>query len=94
MNPFSVQEIADAIKGTNIPVMVKNPINADLALWIGAVERIAGAGITKIVAIHRGFSTAEKGKYRNPPMWHIPIELKRRIPNLPIIATQVILPGS
>lgn len=85
VNPFSVQEIADAIKGTNIPVMVKNPINADLALWIGAMERIAGAGITKLAAIHRGFSTAEKGKYRNPPMWHIPIELKRRIPELPII---------
>ncbi len=85
VNPFSVQEIADALKGTNIPVMVKNPINADLALWIGALERLSLAGIDKLVAIHRGFSTAEKTDYRNIPLWRIPIELKRRLPELPII---------
>lgn len=84
-NPFSVQEIADAIKGTNIPVMVKNPINVDLSLWMGALERIAGAGITKLAAIHRGFSNYQKTQYRNCPMWNIPIELKRKVPKLPII---------
>lgn len=85
VNPFSVQEIADALKGTNIPVMVKNPINADLALWMGALERLNLAGIDKLVAIHRGFSTAQDSDYRNPPLWRIPIELKRRLPELPII---------
>ncbi|MEC7275388.1 MAG: chorismate mutase [Bdellovibrionota bacterium] len=85
VNPFSVQEIADALKGTNIPVMVKNPINADLALWIGALERLNLAGIDKLVAIHRGFSSAEKTEYRNVPHWRIPIELKRRLPELPIV---------
>lgn len=85
VNPFSVQEIADAIKGTNIPVMVKNPINADLSLWMGAIERLNLAGINKIVAIHRGFSTANKSEYRNAPLWRIPIELKRQLPDLPII---------
>ena len=85
VNPFSVQEIADAIKGTNIPVMVKNPINADLSLWIGAIERIHGAGIDKLVAIHRGFSTADKTHYRNLPIWKIPMELKRSLPGLPIL---------
>lgn len=84
-NPFAVQEIADALKGTRVPVLVKNPINADLALWVGAIERIATAGITKIGAIHRGFSTHEKTMYRNRPLWRIPIELKSRIPGLPII---------
>lgn len=84
-NPFSVQAIADVLKGVNIPVMVKNPINADLALWIGALERFEGAGIHKLAAIHRGFSSAEKSSYRNLPMWRIPIELKRRYPNLPVI---------
>lgn len=85
VNPFSVQEIADCLKGTNIPVMIKNPINADLALWIGAIERMHGAGLNKLVAIHRGFSTFEKSKYRNNPLWRIPMELKRQIPELPII---------
>ncbi len=85
VNPFSVQEIADALKGTNIPVMIKNPINADLALWLGAFERMNLAGIDKLVAIHRGFSTAEKSDYRNVPLWRIPIELKRRHPELPMI---------
>lgn len=85
VNPFSVQEIADAIKGTDIPVMVKNPIHADLHLWIGALERINNAGINKLVAIHRGFHFAGKSKYRNKPMWEIAIELKTLFPELPII---------
>tara|TARA_Y100000782_G_scaffold66442_1_gene72283 strand:- start:18585 stop:19661 length:1077 start_codon:yes stop_codon:yes gene_type:complete len=84
-NPFSVQEIADAIKGTDIPVMVKNPINPDLQLWIGALERINQAGITKLAAIHRGFSLHEMSPYRNVPKWEIPIELKRLYPDLQII---------
>jgi chorismate mutase len=85
VNPFLVQEIADALKGTDVPVMVKNPINPELELWIGAIERIAKTGITRIAAIHRGFSTFEKTKYRNVPNWQIPIELKRRYPELPLI---------
>ena len=84
-NPFAVQEIADALKGIDLPVLVKNPVNPDLELWIGALERINQAGIKKLAAIHRGFSTYDKSKYRNHPQWQIPIELKRRIPNLPII---------
>ncbi len=84
-NPFAVQEIADALKGVDIPVLVKNPVNPDLELWIGALERINGAGIKKLAAIHRGFSTYDKTKYRNHPQWQIPIELRRRIPELPII---------
>ncbi len=84
-NPFAVQEIADAVKGVDIPVLVKNPVNPDLELWIGAMERINQAGIKKIGAIHRGFSNYDKTIYRNLPQWHIPIELRRRIPNLPII---------
>ena len=84
-NPFAVQEIADTLKGMDIPVMVKNPVNPDVELWIGAIERIYGAGIKRIVAIHRGFSVFAKSNYRNHPHWQIPIELKRRIPNLPLI---------
>ncbi|PIQ23237.1 3-deoxy-7-phosphoheptulonate synthase [bacterium (Candidatus Blackallbacteria) CG17_big_fil_post_rev_8_21_14_2_50_48_46] len=84
-NPFSVQEIADVLKGVDIPVMVKNPVNADLALWIGALERLSNAGIKKLVAIHRGFSSHEKSVWRNPPMWRLPIELKRLYPQLPMI---------
>ena len=84
-NPFSVQEIADALAGTDIPVLVKNPVNPDVDLWIGAIERLYKAGIKKIGAIHRGFSTADKKIYRNLPQWHIPIELHRQIPELPII---------
>jgi chorismate mutase len=84
-NPFAVQEVADALKGATIPVFVKNPVNPDLELWIGALERINGAGITKLAAIHRGFSTYDKTKFRNHPQWQIPIELHRRIPELPII---------
>jgi chorismate mutase len=84
VNPFAVQEIADALRGKDIPVLVKNPINPDLELWIGAIERLSAVGITKLAAIHRGFSTYQKLKYRNDPQWQIPIELKRRLPNLPL----------
>jgi len=84
VNPFAVQEIAEALRGTDVPVFVKNPINPDLELWIGAIERLYNAGIRRIGAIHRGFSAYDQKMYRNPPMWHIPIELRRRIPNLPI----------
>ena len=84
-NPFSVQEIADALKGVDIPVMIKNPINADLQLWIGALERLNLAGITKLMAIHRGFSVGEKLEFRNDPLWKIPMELKVKFPELPLL---------
>lgn len=84
-NPFAVQEIAEALQGVDIPVLVKNPVNPDLELWIGALERLSNVGLTKIGAIHRGFSSFDKKIYRNLPQWHIPIELKRRYPDLPII---------
>jgi chorismate mutase len=84
-NPFSVQAIADALKGTDIPVLVKNPMSADIGLWIGAIERLANAGLTKLGAIHRGFSSALEMRYRNAPNWKLPIELKRRMPELPMI---------
>ncbi len=84
-NPFAVQELADSLKGVDMPVLVKNPVNPDLELWIGALERFNGAGIKRLGAIHRGFSSYDKKIYRNLPMWQIPIELRRRIPNLPII---------
>lgn len=84
-NPFAVQEIADSLSGVNIPVFVKNPVNPDVDLWIGAIERINQAGIKQIAAIHRGFSSYDKTIYRNPPHWQVPIELRRRIPQLPII---------
>lgn len=84
-NPFAVQEIAEALQGVDIPVLVKNPVNPDLELWIGALERLSKVGLTKLGAIHRGFSSYDKKIYRNLPQWHIPIELKRRYPGLPII---------
>ncbi len=84
-NPFAVQEIADALQGIDIPVLIKNPVNPDLELWIGAIERIYNAGIKRLGVIHRGFSSYEQKIYRNTPAWHIPIELRRRIPNLPIL---------
>lgn len=84
-NPFSVQEIADALKGVKIPVMVKNPIHADLQLWIGGIERVYNSGIQSIAAIHRGFHFYGKTKYRNKPMWQLPIELRTLFPDLPII---------
>ena len=85
VNPFTVQEIADALKGVDVPVMVKNPVNPDLSLWIGALERINGAGITKLAAIHRGFSSFEKSAFRNEPMWELAIQLRTLCPELPII---------
>jgi len=84
-NPFAMQAIADSLRGVDIPVLVKNPVNPDLELWIGAMERINGAGIKRLAAIHRGFSSYDKKIYRNLPMWQIPIELRRRIPDMPII---------
>ncbi|MBS1556045.1 MAG: bifunctional 3-deoxy-7-phosphoheptulonate synthase/chorismate mutase type II [Bacteroidetes bacterium] len=85
VNPFSVQEVADSLKGVDIPVMVKNPVNPDLELWIGALERLHKAGIKTMAAIHRGFSSFEKGPFRNLPMWDLAIELKTRFPELEII---------
>lgn len=85
VNPFSVQEIADALEGTDIPVFVKNPINPDLQLWIGALERLNKAGLTKLVAVHRGFNTYRDPVYRNSPNWEIPIELRTQYPDLEIV---------
>ena len=83
-NPFAVQALADSLKGVDVPVLVKNPVNPDLELWIGALLRLNGAGVKRLGAIHRGFSSIDQKLYRNTPMWHLPIELKRRYPNLPI----------
>ncbi len=85
VNPFMVQEIAEALQGVDIPVMVKNPVNPDIELWIGAIERLLKTGNNKVGAIHRGFSLARSHPYRNMPRWEIPIELKRRMPDLPLI---------
>jgi len=94
VNPFTVQEISDALNGVDVMVLVKNPINPEIELWIGAIERIARAGITRLGAIHRGFSSYEKTTYRNQPNWQLPIELRRRIPNLPIICDPSHIAGS
>lgn len=83
-NPFAMQEIADALEGCEKPVLIKNPVNPDLDLWIGAIERLYQAGIRKLGVIHRGFSSSDKKIYRNIPQWHIPIELRRRYPTLPM----------
>ena len=83
-NPFAMQAIADSMKGIDVPVLVKNPVNPDLELWIGAMERLNQAGVKRIAAIHRGFSSYDKKIYRNLPMWQIPIELRRRVPDLPL----------
>ena len=85
VNPFYVQEIAEALSGVDIPIFVKNPIHPDLSLWIGALERLNNKGITKLSAIHRGFFTYESSAYRNEPKWELPIDLKRNLPDLPII---------
>lgn len=85
VNPFAVQDIVDSLKGTNIPVLIKNPINPDIQLWIGAFERFLNAGISDLTAIHRGFSIYKHAKYRNVPSWEIPIALKENFPNIPII---------
>jgi len=85
-DPFAVQEIAEALRGTDIPVFVKNPINPDLELWIGAIERLSRVGVRRLAAIHRGFSDYREQKaYRNPPRWHIPVALRRRLPQLPLL---------
>ncbi|MCC5932121.1 MAG: bifunctional 3-deoxy-7-phosphoheptulonate synthase/chorismate mutase type II [Cyclobacteriaceae bacterium] len=94
VNPFTVQEIAEAIRGVDIPVLVKNPINPDLALWIGAIERISRVGISRIAAIHRGFSSFQNTRYRNLPMWSIPIDLKRNLPEIPMICDPSHIGGS
>ena len=93
-NPFLVQEIADALKGTDIPVLVKNPVNQDLDLWIGALERLNRAGIRKLGVIHRGFSTFEKIKYRNDPRWNVVVELRSRYPELPVFVDPSHMGGS
>jgi len=85
VNPFSVQDVADALKGADVPVFIKNPINPDLELWIGAAERVANAGIKNIGLIHRGFSSYGNTEYRNAPMWHLAIEMKRRNPGMLMI---------
>ena len=85
VNPFSVQEVADALKGVNIPVLIKNPINPDLELWSGAIERLQKAGLKQIGMIHRGFSSYGNTDFRNAPMWHLPIEMKRRFPDMLLV---------
>lgn len=85
VNPFAVQEIADALGNVDIPVMVKNPVNPDVDLWIGAIERLSAVGITRLAGLHRGFSGMEKSRFRNDPQWQVAIELKRRMPQLPMI---------
>lgn len=93
-NPFAMQALADSLKGVDVPVLVKNPVNPDLELWIGALERINQTGIKRLGAIHRGFSSYDKKIYRNLPMWQIPIELHRRLPELPIICDPSHIGGS
>ena len=85
VNPFSVQEVADALRGIDIPVLIKNPINPDLELWSGGIERLQKAGMNQVGMIHRGFSSYGNTEYRNAPMWHLPIEMKRRFPGMPLI---------
>ena len=102
VNPFLVQQIADSLAGVDIPIMIKNPVNPEFELWLGAFERMNKAGIQKLIAIHRGFSSSEQSRYRNIPLWQIPIELKRRYPDLPLLCdpshisgtTEYILPIS
>jgi len=84
VNPFAVQEIADTLLGIDIPVLIKNPVCPDLELWLGAIERFQRAGIRRLGAIHRGFCSYEKTSYRNSPIWNIPLELKRLMPELPV----------
>ncbi len=93
-NPFAVQEIADSLRGVDIPVLVKNPVNPDLNLWIGAIERLAGAGISRVGAIHRGFTTYDKTRYRNVPQWQLPIELREKMPEIPLLCDPSHMGGS
>lgn len=85
VNPFSVQEVCDALRGTDVPVLIKNPINPDLELWSGGIERLQKVGVKDVGMIHRGFSNYGNTEFRNAPMWHLPIEMKRRFPEMPII---------
>jgi chorismate mutase len=85
VNPFSVQEVADALRGSDVPVLIKNPINHDLELWSGGIERLLKVGIKQIGMIHRGFSSYGNTEFRNAPMWHLPIEMIRRFPGMPMI---------
>ena len=84
-DPFAVQSIADALKGVDVPILVKNPVSPDLDTWLGALERVHNAGLRRLGAVHRGFATSHDTRYRNAPLWRIPIELKRRLPDLPLI---------
>lgn len=84
-NPIQMSELAEALRGTDVPVLVKNPVNPDVQLWLGAIERLAAAGIRRLAAIHRGFSTHARGAYRNDPIWRIPLELRRLAPGLPLL---------
>lgn len=94
VNPFAVQEIADSLKGVSVPVMIKNPINPDLELWVGAIERFMEAGVSDVSVIHRGFSSYEKTKFRNVPKWGIPVDLMRIFPDIPIICDPSHIGGS
>ncbi len=85
VNPFSVQAIADVLRGTDTRIMVKNPVSPDIELWIGAIERLQGVGLTRIIAVHRGFTTSRETVFRNAPNWRLPIELKTRIPGIPLV---------
>ena len=85
VNPFAVQEIADALENVDIPLLVKNPVNPDVDLWMGAIERFQAAGLTRLAALHRGFSGLEKSRFRNEPRWQVAIELRRRMPQIPFI---------
>ncbi len=93
-NPFAVQELADSLRGVEVPILVKNPVCPDLELWMGAIERLRNAGIRDITAVHRGFSTYDRNVYRNPPQWAIPIELRRRCPDLRLLCDPSHMGGS
>ncbi len=94
VNPFSVQEIAEALRGVDVPVMVKNPVNPDLALWLGALERLDRVGVAQLAGIHRGFSFFDNKPYRNRPMWHLAIEFKRQLPQMPLLCDPSHIGGS
>ncbi|MBQ0005837.1 MAG: bifunctional 3-deoxy-7-phosphoheptulonate synthase/chorismate mutase type II [Alistipes sp.] len=94
VNPFAVQEIADSLRGVDVPVFIKNPINPDIELWCGAVQRLRNAGVSDLGLIHRGFSSYQEKLYRNSPIWQIPIEMKRRFPQLPMICDPSHIAGS
>ncbi len=94
VNPFAVQEIADSLRGVDVPVLIKNPINPDIELWCGAVQRLQNAGISDLGLVHRGFSSYQEKLYRNSPIWQIPIEMKRRFPQLPVICDPSHIAGS